>query len=278
MIEKTISQTIEKIILQHSKRGIEKALCELETGYCYRAAKLLNQATNTVLITTGFPVKDRFETDGPVGAIALYKILEYIGLSPIFICAPPLYNIFDSVFETCEFAIKPDKESKEKAQEVLSFYNPSLLISIERAGVTQDGKYYNMAKKDISKNTAKIDYIFNFASCPSIGFGDGGNEIGMGNVQNALKELNIFPSITKVTELVIATISNWGVYGVIRSLSILRKEDLFSLFDLEEIYNFLFKNNALDGITGKLTKSEDGFHFSVGKRIIEELKNVFITL
>lgn len=275
MMYKDMNLDIERLILRHSNRGMDKLRHSLRSGYCRRAAELILTHTGTVLIGTGFPVKGQFETDGPVSAIALYKIIELLGSIPVFVCAPPLLNIMTPYYRTQYFPIEGVEESKDTAKKILKDREPSLIISIERPGVYVDGNYYNMRGDDITSKTARLDYLFTMADCPTLAFGDGGNEIGMGNVQQSLKRMSISPSVTKANELVIASVSNWGVYGVIRFLEILTAKSLFSLIDRKKIYDFLFYNGAFDGVTELVERSEDGFSWEVGEEIIKELKKVF---
>ena len=58
-----------------------------------------------MLIGTGFPVGGSFETDGPIGAIALYRVLERLGYEPIFGCAPPISQVLAGDFRTLEIPI-----------------------------------------------------------------------------------------------------------------------------------------------------------------------------
>ena len=62
---------------------------------------------------------------------------------------------------------------------------PSVLIAIERCGFTSDKKYRNMHGNDISEYNARVDYLFS-DDTPSVGIGDGGNEIGMGNLEQEI--------------------------------------------------------------------------------------------
>jgi hypothetical protein len=95
---------------------------------------------------------------------------------------------------------------------------------VERPGVAADGRYYNVHRQDITDRVAKFNHFPRLSACPTIASGDGGNEIGMGNILHALTHLPVTPSVTRCDELVIATVSNWGVYGVIAVMSrILRK-------------------------------------------------------
>ena len=269
---------IEEIILTHSSRGMDTLREGLREGYCKRAAGLILKNKGLVFMGTGFPVGGSFETDGPIGAISLYNVLEYLGSQPKFVCAPPISKILEKRYSTCEMPVSSWRESIPLVQTMLASLKPSLVISVERPGVAQDGRYYNMRGKDITEYAAKYDLFLDLCKCPTIAFGDGGNEIGMGNIREALANLSITPSITGCDELVIATVSNWGVYGVIAAMSLELGKDLFSLFDVTDISNFLLKNGSVDGITLRAENSEDGFPISVGLSIIHRLRKLVLEL
>jgi len=83
---------------------------------------------------------------------------------------------------------------------------------------------------DVSSYVGKIDYMFNEAlekNILTIGVGDGGNEIGMGNIYKSITHIlplgNIIASKTRTTSLVVSEVSNWGVYGIVAALSILTR-------------------------------------------------------
>ena len=267
-------EKIEKVILQNGTRGMDIIKEHLTSGYCQRSAELIIKAQNTVLIGTGFPAAGSFETDGPVGAIALYKVLETLNYKPVFVCAPPIFNALKTSFRTYEFPILSWHESEIFAEKALAELNPSLIISIERAGRAADNKYYNMRKVDISSLVSKFDLFLDLSPAPSIAIGDGGNEIGMGNIYEALSGLNIIPSVTNCTELVIAAVSNWGAYGIIAALSILLKQDLFLSFHILEIMDFLISSGSVDGINHRAEYTEDGFPIKTGMDIAETLQQI----
>jgi hypothetical protein len=177
-------------------------------------------------------------------------------------------------FETYELAIVGWNESKKAVQCALEKLKPSLVISVERPGVTKNRRYYNMHGEDITKFTAKFDLFFKYGNCPTIAFGDGGNEIGMGNVHDVLTAMDIVPSTTTCDELVISTVSNWGVYGVIALMSHHLQKDLFDLINTEAIANYLVENGCVDGVTNRQELSEDGFPIAVGISIIKKLRNI----
>jgi len=266
------TQHIEKIILQFNTRGMMRLSQTMPAGYCRRAARLIKANKGTVLIGTGFPVKGSFETDGPIGAVAIYRVLSHLGYDPVFVCGPPLSHILNGRFKTYEIPILEWQDSLPVVQEALDKLQPTLMLSVERPGITADGRYFNMRGRDISAFTAKFDLFFDLGTCPTIAVGDGGNEIGMGNVNHLLTELPIKPSITTCNELVIATVSNWGVYGIIAELSDLFRQDLFTCFKPRSIVAYLMSNGGLDGVTTEATPTEDGFPMAVGDQIIRQLR------
>lgn len=270
----SLSERIEDIILQHDNRGMRRLHGAMSPGYCYRAARIILNNRGTVLIGTGFPVSGSFESDGPIGAIALYRTLTELDCKPVFVCAPPISKILSRNFITHELPLADWEMSKTAVARALNDLAPNLIVSIERPGVTANGRYYNMHQKDISDLTAKYDLFLSESGCPSIAFGDGGNEIGMGNVHDALAQMDIIPAVTTCDELVIASVSNWGVYGVIAVLSKVLNRDLFKVFDPQTIADYLVDNGCVDGITTRNESSEDGFPISVGLDIIEQLRNL----
>ena len=273
-VMENLSEQIEDIILQHGKRGMNRLRRSLQSGYVKRAAQIILDNPGVVIIGTGFPVSGSFESDGPISAIALYRVLQHLEYEPVFTCAPPISDILASGFSTYELPLLGWQESRPMVLQALADLNPDLIISIERPGVTADGRYYNMRKQDITAHTAKFDLFLHESHCPSIAFGDGGNEVGMGKVTEALESLDIIPSITTCDELVIASVSNWGVYGVVAALCSLTDEDLFRYIEPESIANFLVANGCVDGVTRRIEASEDGFPIEVSRGILEQLRSL----
>ena len=193
-----LSRRIEDILVARNPRGMQTVQAVLEPGYCLRAARLLHGKRGIVLIGTGFPVVETFETDGPVGAIALYQTLEEIGLTPILVCGKPISRALAERYRVFEIHVGQDRREQDTGH-ALAAFRPEAIISIERPGQAADGGYYNMRGENISQNTACFDRFINQCQCPTIGIGDGGNEIGMGNVADALLELDIVPSVTPAT-------------------------------------------------------------------------------
>ena len=269
-----ISEKVEQLLVARNPRGMQTVRRALEPGYMMRAAKMINDHSNTVLIGTGFPVDNTFETDGPPGAIALYKAIEKLGGTPILACCDPLAKAIKDDYNVHTLIMGSLAEARLEAQNTLQQLKPTLLISIEHPGRAANGNYYNMRGDDISTRCSGFDYFLSMAECPSIGIGDGGNEAGMGNVELTLKNLDIRASVVGCDELVIADVSNWAAHGLLACLSRIKHQDFLDNWDNQAILQYLSNRGSVDGVTRKNTLTEDGLDSEIGENLIQELKKV----
>ncbi len=129
-----------------------------------------------------------------------------------------------------------------------------------------------MRGENISPRTACFDTFMNLSECPTIAIGDGGNEIGMGNVSNALKGLNIVAAMTTCDELIVADVSNWGAYGIISFLSLWHGSDLLGAINPPGILEYISGLGSVDGVTRINQLTEDGLPASEGESILGELR------
>lgn len=270
--ETLLSKQVEDLLVARNLRGMKTVQPALSTGYYLRAARTLYKCTGHVLIGTGFPVVDTFETDGPLGAIALYDALEKLGATPILVCGPPVSQALMERYRVHEILVGEHQERTLEAFQALYHYNPDAVLSIERPGQAEDGDYYNMRGESISARTACFDTFVNNAKCPTIGIGDGGNEIGMGNITEAIKGLDIIPAATCVDELLIADVSNWGAYGLITFFSLWSGRDLLGETDPLAIIEYLSKLGSVDGVTRINQLTEDGLSLAEGDSVIASLR------
>ncbi|MDC9720205.1 MAG: DUF4392 domain-containing protein [Gammaproteobacteria bacterium] len=277
--DQQLSQLIEDALVARNPRGMAQVQPALAPGYCLRAAQILqacvhNKSAATVLIGTGFPVVGTFETDGPVGTIALYECLEALGAVPVIVCGQPLVGALAGRYRTHTLKVGHHQHVKADTMAALEEFKPQAIVSIERPGQAQDGGYYNMRGESISEGTACFDGFMKWAQCPTIAVGDGGNEIGMGNVTQALQELNIVPSLTTADELIVADVSNWGAYGMIAFLGLWHQQDLLAKIDPLAILKYLSNLGSVDGVTRINQLTEDGLPVSEGQSVIEELRRI----
>lgn len=267
---------IENIILQHGYRGMPSLAKYLPENYLeLTAKKILSWPKGKVLIATGFYVAGYAETDGPLGAFALAKALTKLGYEPIIITD----KYCQGFFELAELAVEyvTLNASQADLEKILEKYRPVGLIAIERCGTNIAGDYANMSGKSVAAETAPIDLLFDMAygKIPTVGIGDGGNEIGMGNVQNAIvKELALVPCRTKVDNLVLATVSNWGGYGLVAALSVEVGQKLLPIYaEIEEYLTKIVALGSIDGVLKQHVLSADGFGLDIEKEILNSLAN-----
>jgi len=268
-----LSQTIEDILVARNPRGMKTVQSHLQAGYCARAARLLQNCSGNILIGTGFPVVKTFETDGPVGAIALYEAFEKLGATPTIVCGRPLSLALAERFRVHEIRVGDHDQREQEAREALEHFQPDAIISIERPGQAADGGYYNMRGESISEYTACFDTFMNLSDCPTIAIGDGGNEIGMGNVAAALRNLDIVPATTTCDELIITDVSNWGAYGIISFLSLWNQRDLLAEIVPLEILRYISELGSVDGVTRVNQLTEDGLNADEGESVLRELRH-----
>ncbi|MCC8136873.1 MAG: DUF4392 domain-containing protein [Clostridiales bacterium] len=270
--------SIEDIVLRHSTRGMTQLQKYLQNAYCLRAARrLFSLPRGTVLLTTGFYVAGHAETDGPPGTLSVALALKKLGFQPIIVTD----HICDGLFEPEGLSVIYAEPETEAAwyQALLDRYHPVCLISIERCGHNCNNDYANMRGVSISDATAHIDRMFELAADEqilTIGIGDGGNEIGMGNLKEEIsRELSLNPCTVAVDELIIATTSNWGAYALVAYLDLLQEEHI--LPDYKEIARYIDRivtNGCVDGVTKKQTPSVDGFPQETEREILELLHEI----
>jgi D-glutamate cyclase-like, C-terminal len=274
MSETQLSIDIENLLVARNLRQMRVAQAALTPGYYLRAARHLRKAEGCILIGTGFPVADTFETDGPVGAIALYEALSALGAEPVLACAPPLSSALERDFRVLTLTARDLDSAREDARRALAEWQPSAIISIERPGLTADGRYYNMRGEDISARCGIFDPFLEYAQCPTIAIGDGGNEIGMGNIAGAISALDIRVSVTGCSELLVADVSNWGAYGLIAFLGLWAGKDLLGKVSPTAILDYLSVRGSVDGVTRENTLTEDGLEATEGCQVIEQLRQL----
>lgn len=130
----------------------------------------------------------------------------------------------------------------------------------------------------IRENTATIDQLFSLAhkkGLPTWGVGDGGNEIGMGNLKDVIsKKLSLVPCVNKVDHLVIATVSNWGAFGMTAYLEKLTGVHVFPSY--ENMHKYLEQTVAIgsiDGVNKVHVCTVDGYPAEVEEEIVNALQD-----
>ena len=263
---------VEDLILRHPCRGMDILRPCLPADFCREAAELILSwpRGETVLLTTGFYVAGHAETDGPPGTLLLAKALKSLGFRPVVVTDGLCRGYFERGGIACTYL--ENDASDETLLELLDQLSPVGMISVERCGRNLDGDYANMRGVSIAEHTAPVDRLFELVDLPSVGIGDGGNEIGMGNLAEIIREeLMLSPCRVTVDKLVIATVSNWGALGLCAYLGCLPTETA-----LEEAYLLAQKLGHVDGVTRECTLSEDGFTLDTVRALHRELASAAV--
>lgn len=260
--------TIEDVVMQYGSRGMNTLYPFLpKDSYRKAAEAVLDLPKGNILIATGFYAKGAGETDGPLGAWILLQVLEKLGFSPVLVTDKYTYYFFSG--EKVKSICVPLRNSREQnkivsMETILGRLKPVGMLSVERCGKNGDGDYSNMKGESIGRYTAPIDELFELAGqygIKTFGIGDGGNEIGMGNLSEEISRyLSINPCVVKTDYLLIATVSNWAAYGLGRMLELISKRPLMPpVRDLTCFFERIVRMGSVDGITGKNIMTVDGF-------------------
>jgi hypothetical protein len=296
-------------------RGVDKlyepARARSAEPLCAAAARHLAgiAAGDCVVLVTGSLTRpwvslEIGETDGPVGVAALARALSYgFNAIPVVVTDTSLLRPigatmraagqaivtldeakratsnrrFCSVALTVGFPLE-DAAARKEAARMIDAFRPRAVVCVERAGMTPRGTYHNMLGQDYSEGRARIDYLVQEAAksgIPTIGVGDGGNEIGMGAVAGAVHRHvphgEILCAELATDVLLPAGVSNWGCYAIQAALAALTgKADLVHTPALERRLIEAAANAGLvDGNTGKCEPTVDGFPVEVHMGIVE---------
>lgn len=216
-------------------------------------------AGSRVLLTTGMATRPwvstaLIENDGPAGTAVLARTLASgLGLVPVMVAEAEVLEtlaamlravgltVVDTLPEVPDLAVaelrsypEEDEAGREAAGPLLDFLRPAALVTVERVGRNDRGVYHNAKGQDIGRGKARLDLLFEEACArglPTIGVGDGGNEIGMGLVGDAVRDEVPFSdlcvcgcggglgAVTATEILVTAGVSNWACYAIAASLA-----------------------------------------------------------
>jgi hypothetical protein len=267
------------------------------------------QPGDVVGIITGFPSRSFLgrgitETDGPVGAVYLARVIdEVLGAIPMIItdpelqryCAKPSYNaglLVTSVEQALiakrgrvkaaavSFLDCPveDDAARQVAEQFVRDLQPKALIAVEMPAIAADGFAHTASGRAIvHEHLAKADHFFHAAQAAGIlriGLGDGGNEMGMGNLRTALARITpLGATIAALSESdvpVVGASSNWAAYAIGVCLEALSgSTQVNRSIDLAGIIRRCAEEGAIDGYTSRPEAKVDGTPISLNLSLIE---------
>ena len=299
------------LALDPGGRGIARFF---QPGAARRGARALVGARRA-LIVTGFSVPPGLpETDGPPGAAVLGRALRLCGVAVRYVTDPGVTPILAAALralrEPADVEAYPD--GPDAARDVLLRERPTHLLAIERPGRSRSGDYLSARGESLAAWNRPLDDLFllahrersrsHFASHSghprlkptsrtplqrraglavpvTVTVGDGGNEIGMGNVRARLaREGRLtarIASVVRADHLVVAGVSNWGAYGIVAALGLLRKRALLhTVEDERRLVEACVEAGAVDGITRRREPTVDGLPLDAHTAVVELLRLV----
>ena len=252
------------------------------------AEELLDAADagGRILLSTGFPIvpPEAPETDGPLGTVVLARAVAALGGRPVIVVESAVREAISALADTLGME-QPVIETVTptagggRAERLLDRHEPAAVVAVEKPGRSADGSYRNMAGEDVSAFVGGVDALFERArdhGVPTVGIGDGGNEIGMGAIRSAVHDHvdhgETIASRTAVDQLVVAGVSNWGAYGVVAALSLLAGERLLHTGGAERrMLAASLDAGCVDGVSGESVLSVDGIPSGVHEGVVDVL-------
>lgn len=282
-----------------------------------RAARWLLRSVHqgdNVFIATGAggpPYLPKGEMDGPLGAAALARAIDLgLGATPIVLCAEWQQDPIIAACAACGVSICdydmakkrrhagsvmafPTEENDAKAysKELIREYEPSICIAIEKLCPNEKGVRHGVNGLPRSNSDSALHVLFEEAlarGIPTIGIGDGGNEIGFGMILDAVRKFHPFGAKCQcpcqggigariaTDVLVVAAVSNWGAYAVETCLAyLLRQPNVLHSPDTQRrMMEDAARSGAADGTLGRQGFSDDGISGEVHMAIIHMLAEI----
>lgn len=293
-------------LYQVARRRARQPLC---AAAARRIAAAVHPGASVILLTGagGPPSLPRGETDGPLGAAVLAR-----GLALAFDARPivvsevrfrrPLVATLDALAEDsrgvswrrsvrCVSFPMRRAVAQSAALALWNQVRPVAVISIERLGPNGRGVIHNAMGKDVTMAHAGVEVFFSLArrrKVLTIGVGDRGNELGFGWVASHRSQV---PSLTRrcrcpcrstiacavsAEVVVVASVSNWGAYGMVAALSV-RLGDarlLHRPVDEARMLKACVGAGARDGLSGEAGPTVDSLPLSVNRSVVALLGGI----
>jgi hypothetical protein len=256
-----------------------------------------------VLCGSGSPPYLPFgETDGPLGGASIARALD-LGLSakPVLICEAHMMGPNRAAFGAAGlavhleeiFAVRPHSalavafpygmERRTEIEALFDEHDPAAVVFVERTGPNAEGVFHSITGTPKQPSEVIANHLFADVARErgifTLGIGDGGNEVGFGNIHAQARAIQRAPHAITVAQtdvLVCAAISNWGAYGVAAMLGyLLGNPGLIQ--DPETEYRMLaeaVKLGASDGLYTSPTMYVDGASWQTQQALVTILREL----
>jgi hypothetical protein len=285
---------IEALVCRDVGRKTQ-ALIDANRGGLADAAASLATAKRVGLITGFFVPRGDVaapETDGPVGTALLAAALAACGVpARIAVDTPSVGAVRSAVKATGEDVTVDEivlgNDGAIDAQATIWRQDKlTHVVAIERCGRSADGKPRNMRGVDVSPWTLPLDSLFEGGEWAKLAVGDGGNEVGMGKLPAGLIAQHVpngaeIACVTSCDHLVVAGVSNWGAYGLMAALAVLRPDwgpTIAKFLTAERDFfvtdSIVKEAGAVDGVTALREATVDGFGPKIHGPLVDQLGRI----
>lgn len=276
----------------------------------YSAAQALLERVkprDTVVFCTGFfdPPSMIDEMDGPLGAVALARMLcVLLDITPVFLTevanmermtglarSMGLEVLDYDMARTTPFkaAVMPlpidHERAKAEAERLCRVCEPKAIIAIEKPAPCPRGRYHTGKGLDVTDTVGKVNHVFEEArrkGVLTIGIGDGGNEVGMGNILDDVIRVvptgNVIGTDVQTDILVVSAIANWGAYaiGACIATALYMPDAIHSLEEERRMTGAAAALGFIDPATGLANGWTDGTPPICSESILELLRQMVV--
>lgn len=221
-----------------------------------------------VALATGFvfhPHLPAGEVDGPVGAAVLGSALQALGFQPTILVQSEVVNVVSALLDELRCSLNVVSSSDRSSAEVEHWIDEfDLAVAIEKPGRNAQGVRHTLMGVPMPEGDGNVDDFFRGMTRQgklTIGFGDGGNEIGFGKIYDFAAQLvpgggaeersGGIIAATATDHLFPAALSNFGTYALTAALELFT--DSTNLLVSGEVVGRLMKtavqHGCLDGGT-----------------------------
>eukprot|EP00606_Chrysophyceae_sp_TOSAG23-5_P000628 GSChrysophyteH2.ASY1.ANO1.971.1 assembled CDS len=327
----SIEQIEARVQMDEGGRGIAQIIPPRpvdgsSSSHMEAAAKAILACSHAVIMT-GFPCLMQndppTETDGPLGTLCLARTLVALGKKvrivtdecneDVLLACAAASNVLamgrdDEGMPLLQLESFPgmatfDERDYLRLEKVRK--DADMVIAVERAGPASDGSYRTMTGKDMTAILAPLDSLLqpddfqeldSHRRVASIGIGDGGNEVGMGAVYDAILQSTIplaedIACVVPTDHLLVSSVSNWGAYALSASVALLATESASSSLygcsvaraldrcmpsatQEQNICHMAVAAGAGDGISGERKEWVDGMPLSTSLDVLQSVKNI----
>lgn len=280
-IDRLVNVGIRPLGMPRDDIGHLYSLCAEDAPVTYNVVTDLAEMRGAKIgIITGAADAEKFpegESDGPPGAAALARALQAVGFDVVIhteeTCVSGVEGMCDLLGVDVPVKMLPMEQTTPEHAAIAESLDGAIFT--EKLGVNEKGIQHSVMGKSRAGMRAYVDPIADAmyaAGKLTVGIGDGGNEIGFGNVYGAARELLTngascvcgcgggIVTVTKVRHLYPVAISNWGAYALVGALamSFERPDILVSPHEEHRILARCIDLDLVDGGTGRVGYRLDG--------------------